>query len=445
MFKSKKNLYLVKIFICLIPLFFCFIVFLTGNVDYHGMFETGKYTSVALHWMDDNATTNVNPTRLPGYPALIYLVFKIFGANNLTALLFVQSIIGCLTFYFIIKTLEELKIGDSVIILSTLAFNFAIIFRFSLFLPNFFFIFILTLATFFFTKFFFKEKLYYFFLFCFFFSSLFLIRPIIHFSIYITYPLIILYLIKLRKKFNFKLTCIITLLVFYFVSVGTQFLRSYNYDKSFVYTSQSGKHLFWVISCLEKKYACGNKDMEVFTNLENKLENQVSALENPNLGEINKIRMKIGKEYLINEMELERLAFAAFISYLKLIFHSTFIEIFSAFEMNVSPLYSSGENNFYGKLANIVSNIFTNKLNGIYVISVLLIILLRFLQLYGFFISTKSSHLRMYGLIISSIVIVILATGIGLGNPRYRSEAEPLLIILSGIGIKHIINKLKNY
>ena len=51
----------------------------------------------------------------------------------------------------------------------------------------------------------------------------------------------------------------------------------------------------------------------------------------------------------------------------------------------------------------------------------------------------------MYGLIITSIVIVILATGIGLGNPRYRSEAEPLLIILGGIGIKHLINKLKNY
>ena len=147
----------------------------------------------------------------------------------------------------------------------------------------------------------------------------------------------------------------------------------------------------------------------------------------------------------MSEMELERLAFSAFISYLKLIFHSTFIEIFSAFEMTVSPLYSSGENNFYGKLTNILSNTFTNKLNGIYVISVLLIILLRFFQLYGFFISTKSSHLRMYGLIITSIVIVILATGIGLGNPRYRSEAEPLLIILSGIGIKHLINKLKNY
>ena len=49
----------------------------------------------------------------------------------------------------------------------------------------------------------------------------------------------------------------------------------------------------------------------------------------------------------------------------------------------------------------------------------------------------------MYGLIISSIVIIILATGIGLGNPRYRSEAEPLLIILGAIGINRILEKIK--
>lgn len=444
MLKFKNNFHLIKTLICLIPLFFCFIVYVTGNVDYHGMFETGKYTSIALHWMDENTAKSVNPTRLPGYPALIYLVFKIFGANNLTALLFIQAIVGCLTFYFIIKTLEELKIDESILILSTVALNFAIIFRFSLFLPNFFFIFILTLSIFFFTKFYFNQKLFYFCIFCFFFSSLFLVRPIIHFSIYITYPLIILYLNTLKQKFSFKLICVITLLIFYFLSVGTQFLRSYNHDRSFVYTSQSGVHFFWVISCLSKKYGCGNRDMKVFSSLEDKVENQVNELENPNLGEINKIRIKIGKDYIMREMEFERLAFAAFISYLKLIFHSTFIEIFSAFKMNVSPLYSPVDNNFYGKITNIVSNTFTNKLNGIYVISVLLIILLRFIQFYGFIIITKSSQLRMYGLIITSIVIVILATGIGLGNPRYRSEAEPLLIILGAIGIKQIIDKLKN-
>ena len=181
------------------------IVYFTDNVDYGGIFETGKYSSVALFWLGELPSNEFQPTRLPGYPALIYLVFKLFGSNNLVALLFVQAILGCMTFYFIIRILEELKLDDNVIVLATLAFfNFAIIFRFSVFLPNFFFIFILSLSIFFFTKYYFNQKLSYFLYFCFFFSSLYLIRPIIHYAIFLTYPLIIFFIIKLRKKFNYK-------------------------------------------------------------------------------------------------------------------------------------------------------------------------------------------------------------------------------------------------
>ena len=98
----------------------------------------------------------------------------------------------------------------------------------------------------------------------------------------------------------------------------------------------------------------------------------------------------------------------------------------------------------FSKVSHVTSNIFSNKFNGLYVVAVLIIIILRFLQLLGFYFTLKSVHLRMYGLIIMSIICIILATGVGLGNPRYRSEAEPLLIILSAIGIKSIIDKFKH-
>ena len=83
--------------------------------------------------------------------------------------------------------------------------------------------------------------------------------------------------------------------------------------------------------------------------LERRFEDQVKKIENPNLSQINKIRMNIGKNYLLNEMDKDKLFFAVLISYVKLIFHSTFIEIFSAFKINASPLYFSGENNFFQK------------------------------------------------------------------------------------------------
>jgi hypothetical protein len=227
------------------------------------------------------------------------------------------------------------------------------------------------------------------------------------------------------------------------LSIGTQILRSYNYDKSFIYTPQSGVHFFWVISCLSKKYGCGSRDMEVFRTLNERVQNEVNKIENPNLSQINKIRINIGKNFMLSEMEKGKLAFAALVSYAKLIFHSTFIEIFGAFKINASPLYFSGENNFFSKILHVSSNMLNNKFSGLYVVSVLVIILLRFLQVFGFYLTLQSVHLRMYGLIIMSIIFIILATGVGLGNPRYRSEAEPLLIIFSAIGIKSIIDKSK--
>ena len=393
--------------------------------------------------MGEFPSNEFQPTRLPGYPALIYLVFNLFGSNNLVALLFVQAILGCITFYFIIRILEELKLDDSVIVLTTLAFNFAIIFRFSVFLPNFFFIFILTLSIFFFTKFYLNQKLSYFLYFCFFFSSLYLIRPIIHYAIFLTYPLIIFYIINLKNKFNYKFFCITALLLLYTLSIGTQFLRSYNYDKSFIYTSQSGKHLFWVVSCLSQKYACGSKNMKVYNELKTREQTQINKLENVNLEKGNKIRLDIAKNYIINELDKKEATFATLVSYAKLIFHSTFIEIFGAFKINVPSLYISGENDFFKKLKNIFTNSLTDKYTGLYVLALFSIIVLRLIQLFGLSIAIQSKDLRMYGLIISSIVIIILATGIGLGNPRYRSEAEPLLIILGAIGIKGILEKIK--
>ena len=77
-FQSKDKLRTYKTLTCLIPFLFCLIVYFTDNVDYGGIFETGKYSSVALYWMGEFPSYEFQPTRLPGYPTLIYLVFKIF-------------------------------------------------------------------------------------------------------------------------------------------------------------------------------------------------------------------------------------------------------------------------------------------------------------------------------------------------------------------------------
>ena len=49
-----------------------------------------------------------------------------------------------------------------------------------------------------------------------------------------------------------------------------------------------------------------------------------------------------------------------------------------------------------------------------------------------------------YILLILSLILVILIPAIGNGNPRYRSEIEPLLIILGSFGISYIVKILSN-
>ena len=111
---SQKKFYYLKILICLNPIIFGLLVIFTDFVDYRGLYESAKYISVAQNWL--NSSSNFSE-RLPLYPLLIAFVFKIFGYNNLLALLIFQSFLGSFTFFFLIKTLEKLKLGNILIIL----------------------------------------------------------------------------------------------------------------------------------------------------------------------------------------------------------------------------------------------------------------------------------------------------------------------------------------
>ena len=52
MLKSKQEFYLIKILICLIPLFFCCVVYLTGNVNFGGIFDDNR-TGDHIWWITD--------------------------------------------------------------------------------------------------------------------------------------------------------------------------------------------------------------------------------------------------------------------------------------------------------------------------------------------------------------------------------------------------------
>ena len=443
---SEKQYSLLKFFCCLGPVLFALSVILTGNVNFEGMFETAKYTIFSKYWLGYTQEIGT-PSRLPAYPLFVAVIYFFFGIDNFNALLVAQAILGFFSIFMLIKTLENLGLSKNIIVLSTIFLNFSILFRFSVFLPNCLFISILIFAIFFLTKFFKEKTNKSFIFFCIFFFFLILTRPLLQLSIFITIPLIIYFLCKTNNSKLVKSSLILAILSSYFLGISVQFLRFYNYDKSTIYTAQSGEHfLFWVIPCLSKKYACGSRDLLVLKELRNKFNQVTENKEELNLEKINKIKFKLGFEYIFNEMNKDILLWSIFFSYAKLLFHSSLIEIYSSFNLDVKELYNPIVNGPSEKIKDIASSMFKNPLIFLWIIAVLIIVLLRFLQLYGIFVSIKDKPLKGYYLILISILLLILISGVGLGNPRYRSDCEPILIIFGAIAINKIFfpkNKIK--
>ena len=147
----------------------------------------------------------------------------------------------------------------------------------------------------------------------FFFFLIILTRPLLQFSIFITIPLIIYFLCKTNNSKLVKSSLILAILLSYFLGIGVQFKRFYNYDKSIIYTAQSGEHfLFWVIPCLSKKYACGSRDVIVLKELRDRFDQVTENKKQLNLEKINKIKFKLAFEYIFNEMNKDILLSSIF-------------------------------------------------------------------------------------------------------------------------------------
>lgn len=439
--KQKKFDYL-KILICLNPLIFSLVVIFTDFVDYKGAFESAKYISIAQNWLG-NSSTNITPERLPIYPLFISFIFKIFGNNNLVALLISQSFLGFLSFFFLIKTLEKLKLGNNLIILLTLLFNLSINYRFSVFLPNCFFIFLISLFMYNFTSFFLSKNKKYFYFMSLFIFLMMLTRPIFQLSIILSFPIIIYFVLKQDFSNILKFQLISVLILSYFLSVGVQLARYYSAYENLAYTTQSGIHLNkWVIPCLSQKYGCGSRDMDVHKYLDEKYQQELSKNDYSTV-EKNKIAMNMGITYFFNEMDKKKATLSMFFSYTKLLLHSSLVEIYPAFNIKFKNFSLLEGNSFLEKINVLIIKTFSELKYFFWSFSIFFLFIMRFLQIIGILSIFKDKTLSLYILLIISLIFVLLIPAIGMGNPRYRSEIEPLLLILGAIGIKTIIDNYK--
>ena len=439
----QKKYTFLKLLICLNPFLFSLFVISSGFVDYKGIFESGIYTSIAQNWLNNSFNDNLMIARLPLYPIFIALIFKIFGDYNLLALIIAQSILGSVTFYYLIKTLEKLNISESLIVLLTLLLNLSIVFRFSVFLPNGLFVFLITMFLYNCTNFFYFKKTKSIYLIGLFIFLMMLTRPIFQLSIFFTIPILSIFIVKQNLQKNLKIKFISVLILSYFLSVGVQFARYYDKSESISYSTQSGYHLiFWIIPCLSQQYGCGSRNMEIHSLLKQKFENEI-VKQNFNEVEKNKIAWKIGINYFLTEMDKSKAIKSAFFSYCKLLFHPTLTEIYPSFNVEFRNFSALTGDNFEQKLILFLKKSFSEVKYFIYMLSLLFIFFLRIFQLVGIFSLKKNSNSFYYILTLVSLIMVIVIPAVGIGNPRYRSEIEVVLIILGAMGIDSIYKKIK--
>lgn len=433
----------IKIFICLNPLIFSFFIYYIDYVDFRGLTESAKYVSIANDWINSSEDSINKLSRLPLYPLFISLIFKVFGQNNFVALLFCQSLLGAFTFFYLIKSLETLGLTKNLITLLTLFFNLHIIYRFSVFLPNGLFIFFITLLIYNFTNFYIKKNVKSFNFMCFFIFLVILTRPIFQFSIIFFFPILTFYILKQKFTKIKKIQILFVFFLSYFLSFSIQYYRSYKIYNDFSYTTQTGQHLsYWVVPCLLDKYGCSSRDLKVLNDIELKYKNETSN-KNINIIEKNEILKQIGINYFINEIDKKTALYSIFFSYLKLLLHTSLMEIYTQLGVEFRSFSALNGITFIEKLDDLYKNIFSDLRYFFWSLCISFIFIMRFIQALAILTIFNNKKMAMYILIILSLILSLSIPTVGMSNPRYRSEMEPLLLILGAIGIEKIYQLYK--
>jgi len=443
----KKNLLNFSI---LSPILFAFLVLFTGNVNFpNATIESFKYIEIAKFWIDESSTSWPIESilqRLPLYPLFIYLNFKIFGFNNLVALLFFQSFLGSLTIFLTIKILKTLKLDHNIIVILSILFNLHIFYRFSVFLPNAFFLFFVTVFIYFFTNFYFlRDKKSFFYLsLCI--PLLLLIRPLFQLSIVLVIPLIIFFILKKTNFSRFsKLIFSFFLVLTYLIGMSVQVARNYAEYGKLTYTSQTGDHSNSLVTAfsITEKSGCGDMDAEMMKEIVHIFEMEKGKLnmeDKNNMAILDGIRLDISKKILTERLEKKEILYSIFCGYFKTLFHPSFSAIYQAFGMKLEGFSKINGEDFLEKIENFFKTSFKNLQNFSWLFSLILLFFMRIIQLYGLIYAMFFSNQKYYFLCIFSIFLTIFIPAIGMSSLRFRTEIETLLLIFGAVGIVNLAN-----
>ena len=368
-------------------------------------------------------------TRAPLYPAFISLILKFY--NNLNFIILTQHLVS-LSFIIIaynIGLIYSKEIAFISGILCSLNLNFIIHANFFLTETLFgLFFFIFLFFSIHFLKFF-KIKFLLF-------SGIFLglsalVRPLV-----IYFPIVFLiFLVFAKYNFKKKFLAIFVFLITFYATIFPWMFHNYKLHGHFALTSSLASNISgWYlphIDQFEKKINLNEariKNNNAWKNYKQDLKSEVVE----NHFELD----KEAKKYFFNiikEYKFTSIAQAWFWGGMKNILSPPFIDFATLFKINHSSFYDTPGDSFVKQAFNFIffnSNIYYS---FILIFGILLIIIFRFVQLFGIFHYFKKDKYLLLFLI--SIIIYFLFVSGPIGYGKYRFPLEIIFILLTSKGI----------
>lgn len=121
-------------------------------------------------------------------------------------------------------------------------------------------------------------------------------------------------------------------------------------------------------------------------------------------------------------------------------FHSSTIQIYESFKIMPLKIKNSSFANPTERLIFLMKSFFEDYKITFWFVALLFVFITRVIEFIGIlFILSPGPH-RLYICTIFTTFLTLIVPTLGMGNPRYRSESEILLIILGAFGF-YAINK----
>lgn len=432
------------LFCLLAPVLWALIVTFLNIPIGHGGFETSKYAKISYDWLDNGLfiTANnfpvdqsLNTARLPSYPAFLALIFSIFGRENFTAVLVFQSLVSAATIYFTALSAGEFKHTWAwpAAILSALTLNIA--YRGTLALPD-------TLLTFLISVF----------VYCalrtmsaqrigpwllalgLVGAAALLTRPVFQFALPLAMPAFIAAL-AVHRKISFRRSVLLALIPagLMIAAYSGQVLKVRALTGHAVFSTQSGHHLLEaLVPCLAQPFGCGEGNPKILAETQKRLAERMPPnimREDMNPAVLDQIQREIGREMLF-ELPILPAAISAFASMVKMMLHSPVYEMFDRAGWNSVHFSQIEGSTLSQKIQAFFAAIIGSASMLFWFVSQLAIIGSRLFETAGLLSGLIEKNIRLKILFVTAVAIGLLVPAVGIGNPRYRAPAEPLLIIL---------------